>query len=181
MVAEEVFACKQTASQDLADGWKSTSPNCKQMGLDLIFFIVQTGATGLPCTLSCISTVQRYIFPTTYARVDGIFRVTFNYFNNLSPARMYNAYITSEITRQSKNQPFSIFFLKMADFYTAMVHQISAKCKIIAENLFRKFAKISVRIIVNSYNTMTITATERWKGFVGNGIPADRLPPALCR
>ena len=55
------------------------------------------------------------------------------YFNNLSPARMYNAYITSEITRQSKNQPFSIFFLKMADFYTVMVHQISAKCKIIAE------------------------------------------------
>ena len=80
MVAEEVFACKQTASQDLADGWKSTSPNCKQMGLDLIFFIVQTGATGLPCTLSYISTVQRYIFPTTYARVDVIFRVTFNYF-----------------------------------------------------------------------------------------------------
>ena len=80
MVAEEVFACKQTASQDLADGWKSTSPNCKQMGLDLIFFIVQTGATGLPCTLSCIFTVQRYIFPTTYARVDVIFRVTFNYF-----------------------------------------------------------------------------------------------------
>ena len=62
MVAEEVFASRQTASQDLADGWKSTSPNCKQMGLDLIFFIVQTGATRLPCTLSCISTVQRYIF-----------------------------------------------------------------------------------------------------------------------
>ena len=80
MVAEEVFASRQTASQDLADGWKSTSPNCKQMGLDLIFFIVQTGATGLPCTLSYISTVQRYIFPTTYARVDVIFRVTFNYF-----------------------------------------------------------------------------------------------------
>ena len=147
MVAEEVFACKQTASQDLADGWKSTSPNCKQMGLDLIFFIVQTGATRLPCTLSCISTVQRYIFPTTYARVDGIFRVTFNYFNNLSPARMYNAYITSEITRQSKNQPFSIFFLKKADFYTAMVHQISAKCKIIAEILhllIKYFVWISV-------------------------------------
>ena len=25
---------------------KSTSPNCKQMGLDLIFFIVQMDATG---------------------------------------------------------------------------------------------------------------------------------------
>jgi len=43
------FACGQTSSpQNLADGRKSTSPNCKQMGLDLIFFIVQMGATGLP-------------------------------------------------------------------------------------------------------------------------------------
>ena len=181
MVAEEVFACKQTASQDLADGWKSTSPNCKQMGLDLIFFIVQTGATGLPCTLSCISTVQRYIFPTTYARVDGIFQVTFNYFNNLSPARMYNAYSTSEITRQSKNQPFSIFFFENGWFLHCNGTPNFGKMQNYCRNLFRKFAKISVRIIVNSYNTMTITATDRWKGFVGNDIPADRLPPALCR
>jgi hypothetical protein len=34
-----------------------------------------------------------------------------------------------------KNQPFSKKISKTADFYTAMVHQISAKCIIIAEIL----------------------------------------------
>jgi len=49
------------------------------MGLDLIFFIVQTEATGLPCTLSCISTVQRYVFPATFATSDVIFQSLLTY------------------------------------------------------------------------------------------------------
>ena len=64
--------------------------------------------------------LQRYIFPATFAIVNVIFPVTFNYFNAFSPTKIYDACIwytlPPEGARKSKNQPFSMFFLKTADF-----------------------------------------------------------------
>ena len=64
----------------------------------------------LPCTLSCKSTVQRYVFPATFAIVDVIFPATFNSYNAFPPMKTYKAYIFTEGLRKGKIQPFSIFF-----------------------------------------------------------------------
>ena len=60
--------------------------------------------------------MQRYVFPATFATVNDIFPVTFNYFNAFSPTKIYDACIwytlTPEGARKSKNQPFSMFFFE---------------------------------------------------------------------
>ena len=57
---------------------------------------------------------------------------------------MCDANIFTEGVRKSKNQPFSIFFLKTADFYHAMVRKILAIDKEIDEILHLQ-AKIIIR------------------------------------
>ena len=88
--------------------------------------------------------VQRYIFHVTFAIVDVIFPATFNYFNAFFPVKMCDANIFTEGVRKSKNQPFSIFFLKTADFYHTIVCQILAIDKGIDEILHLQ-AKIIIR------------------------------------
>jgi hypothetical protein len=88
--------------------------------------------------------VQRYVFPVTFAIVDVIFPTTFNYFNAFFPVKMCDAYIFTEGVRKRKNQPFSIFFLKMADFYHTIVCQILAIDKGIAE-ILHLLIKIIIR------------------------------------
>jgi len=46
MVAEEVFACKQTASQDLADGWKKHEPQLQADGTRFDLFYSADGSDG---------------------------------------------------------------------------------------------------------------------------------------
>jgi len=100
----------------------------------------------------------------TFAIVDVIFPATFNYFNAFFPVKMCDANIFTEGVRKSKNQPFSIFFLKTADFYHAMVRKILAIEKEIDEILHLQ-AKIIIRYARKKWSSCVsrqrMTANEK--------------------